>query len=198
MHKNSLFLFEKYVKPLIRDGHKVLEVGPNAFPSDYRKMVDKEVEWDTLDLYEHEGLTYSNSKMYDFAIQNGTYDIVLSGQVMEHVKKIWLWVAELERICKPGGKVAIISPVSWPYHEAPVDCWRIYPDGMKSLLEDFTSLELEHCNFESLETPHYSRHMPGMSIEWVSSKLRKFYKVFGPLGFPVQKSYDLVTVARKP
>ena len=36
-------------------------------------------------------------------------------------------------IISPNGYIITINPVSWKYHEAPVDCWRIYPEGMKTI-----------------------------------------------------------------
>jgi SAM-dependent methyltransferase len=196
MHKNSLLVFKERVMPLIRPEHRVLEIGPNGFPSDYRKCFSSPMQWDTLDIYPSDLLTYPNTPEYEFPIPDGQYDVVLAGQVMEHVRKIWVWIRELERVCKEGGLVITISPVSWPFHEAPVDCWRIYPDGMKALLDD-TSLKIEHCEFESLECPQYARHTPGKSLEAVDPKLRAFYKLAGPFGFPVERSYDLVAVSRK-
>ena len=78
---------------------------------------------------------------------------------MEHVPKIWLWVKEMKRILKDDGKIIIISPVSWIYHEAPVDCWRIYPDGMKALLEE-EALKAEVCEFTSLEKDLLPKGVP--------------------------------------
>jgi hypothetical protein len=69
---------------------------------------------------------------------------------MEHIKNIWLWVDELKRITKKNGLIIIISPISWSYHEAPVDCWRIYPEGMKALMQE-KGLKVIECLFESLE-----------------------------------------------
>ena len=51
-----------------------------------------------------------------------TFDLVVSGQVLEHVRRVWIWFEEVARVTKPGGYVVTICPVSWPYHEAPVDC----------------------------------------------------------------------------
>lgn len=197
MHSNSKLLFERYAKPHFHDGAKVLEIGPNDFPSSYCKLVGKpQLQWDTLDIYESPKLTYSKSPEYQFAIPDNTYDIVLSGQVMEHVPKIWLWIRELERVTKPGGLVIILSPVSWPYHEAPIDCWRIYPEGMKALLSE-TSLEPIHCQYESLEAPGYKDYLPGRSLEWVGARMQRFYKWAGRFGYPVERAYDLMTIARK-
>ena len=34
---------------------------------------------------------------------------------------------------KPEGITCIIAPSSGPEHRYPIDCWRFYPDGMRSL-----------------------------------------------------------------
>ena len=73
---------------------------------------------------------------YSFPVPNDTFDIVIATNVLEHVRKVWVWIKELSRACKPGGHVITINPVSWPYHEIPIDCWRAYPEGMKALYED--------------------------------------------------------------
>jgi SAM-dependent methyltransferase len=142
-------------------------------------------------------LTYVTKDEYNFPIETGTYDIVMATQVIEHVRKIWRWFPELARITKPGGKIVIIGPVSWGYHEVPVDCWRIYPEGMRALCED-AGLEVLESRWESLEDPHHPRHSMGVSAEYHSPKRKLFYKIFGPLGFPVERSYDTITIARKP
>ena len=105
---------------------RVLEIGPDKFPSTYCSLVaDRSITWDTLDLWQDARLTYSATSEYSFPAPSDTYDIVLSGQVIEHVRKIWLWIKELTRVCKVGGLVITINPVSWPYHEHPIDCWRV-------------------------------------------------------------------------
>ena len=45
-----------------------------------------------------------------------------------------------------------IAPVSWPYHEDPVDCWRIYPDGLRALYDE-VGLRTELALCEGLEPP---------------------------------------------
>jgi SAM-dependent methyltransferase len=151
MHQNSKLLFEKYGAPLIKGGMQVLEIGPNSFPSAYKQMVDDDtIVWETIDLYDSPKLTYKALDEYHFPIPDAQFDVVLSGQVIEHVRKVWLWTREVARVCKPGGLVITINPVSWGYHEAPVDCWRIYPEGMKALYED-AGLEMQMSKYESLE-----------------------------------------------
>jgi SAM-dependent methyltransferase len=159
MHSNSALLFQKYARPLFKDSMRVLEIAPDGAPSSYQKMAGNgTLQWETLDI-DATGfippealsrLTYVIRDEYHFPIPDNTFDIVVSGQVIEHVKKIWRWMNELARVCKPGGRVITINPVSWEYHACPVDCWRIYPEGMRALHSD-AGLNTELAVFESLE-----------------------------------------------
>ena len=197
MHSNSAMLFQKYAKPFFKSGLRVLEIGPDGFPSTYQRLVnDLSLVWDTLDLYESVQLTYSKSDEYSFEIPDASYNIVLSGQVIEHVKKPWIWIKELARVTKPEGLVITINPVSWDYHESPIDCWRIYPEGMKALYQE-ADLTVLFSTFESMETPRYRRFLPGRSIENQSSKKRIYYRILGEFGLPVERAYDTITIGIK-
>ena len=55
-----------------------------------------------------------------YPIESDVADVVVAVNVMEHVRKPWIWMREITRICKPGGYVITINPVSWPYHEDPI------------------------------------------------------------------------------
>ena len=198
MHKNSQLLFEKYALPYFKPSLRVLEIGPGAFPSDYQRMAQRDgIIWDTLDIYDSPQLTYPKSPLYSFPIPNDAYDLVVSGQVIEHVAKIWRWMAELARVTKPGGRVITIGPTSWPFHEYPIDCWRIFPDGMKALSED-SGLIVEKSLHESLELPGTKRSLPGRSPAFQNKKLRLVYRLLGLVGMPVEKAFDTITIARKP
>jgi SAM-dependent methyltransferase len=197
MHPNSRLLFETYAKRLILPGTRLLEIGPDSFPSTYAKSVnDPTITWDTLDIYQSDQLTYPNSDEYSFPIPDQSYDTIVAAQVIEHVKKVWVWLREVERVCKSGGHVILINPVSWPYHPHPVDCWRIYPEGMKALLED-TSLKIIECRYESLEAPGHRRYLPGRSPEFQEFPVRLFFRLAGRVGFPIERAYDTITIAQK-
>jgi SAM-dependent methyltransferase len=197
VHLNSELLFRKYALACVRCQARVLEIGPDTFPSTYQTTAgDSSIQWDTLDLHSHEKLTYRGVTEYSFPIPDEHYDIVLSGQVMEHVRKPWVWMKELARVCRVGGKVITINPVSWPYHEAPVDCWRAYPEGMKALYED-ANLKVLLSTAESLETPHFKRYIPGRSRTKLRLILRAAYSVLGTFGFPVEQAVDTITIGEK-
>lgn len=201
MHKNSRLLFEKYAREYFRPESRVLEIGPDRDPSTYCTAVGQTAAWDTLDFASRNDvpLTYRTLDEYTFPVPDAAYDIVFAAQVIEHVRKIWRWMPELARVCRPGGVVVIINPVSWHYHESPVDCWRIYPEGMRALCDD-AGLETLLSRWESVELERLAGITP--------TRLRKhriMQRLSGVVGmlnaglkFPVEAAYDTITVARRP
>jgi SAM-dependent methyltransferase len=211
MHLNSVLVFREHLLPLFTPGIHVLELGPDGDPSTYRREVAAQVTWSTADLASevdaHGGrlwgsgsggeLTYRMKSEYEIEAPAGTFDIVVSGQVIEHVRKPWLWLRELARVCKPGGLVLTVNPVSWPYHEAPIDCWRIYPEGMRALCED-AGLTVELSLFESLE-PRPLAWYPGKSYNaGRGPRGRALNRAKAMTGYPLTIAFDTVTIARKP
>jgi SAM-dependent methyltransferase len=199
MHLNSKLLIQKYGIPYFKDNMTVLEIGPDNFPSAIQQLISNNVTWHTLNIFDDQRLTYPNSPEYSFPIEDNTYDIVISANVIEHVKKIWKWVPELTRVTKPGGFIIIVNPVSWNYHEDPVDCWRIYPEGMKALFEE-SGLEVELSKFENLESmqlvnrPYNASKMwPGVTLEKMS--FIKKIKLF--MGYPVMAALDTISIGKK-
>lgn len=198
MHQNSLAIFRKYALPYFEGIESVLEIGPSGTPSAYQKEVGKaSLRWDTIDIANKKGydLTYISKGEYDLGLPDNSYDLVLSGQVFEHVRKVWRWMPEIARVTRVGGRVITISPVSYPYHEAPVDCWRAYPEGMKALCED-AGLDVELATWESIEGEKYKRTIGGKGVDRLGW-LGRYWKLFAFFGFPMQVAYDMITVARK-
>jgi SAM-dependent methyltransferase len=200
MHRNSELMFREFAVKHIADELKVLEIGPDKCPSTYQQCCNRlNKQWDTIDLSENnKQLTFVAETPYKFPINSEAYDVILSGQVIEHVPRIWAWMQEIVRITKQGGLVITIAPCSWPYHEAPQDCWRIYPDGMRALSED-AGLIVEFITLASLESPDVTHMIPGRSFEHQPQFYRELSAKLAALGnFPIEKSLDTICVARKP
>jgi SAM-dependent methyltransferase len=66
-------------------------------------------------------------------VASESVDVLISGQVLEHVEFFWITMLEISRVLKPGGLACIIVPSRGPEHRYPFDCWRFYPDGMRTL-----------------------------------------------------------------
>lgn len=76
--------------PTFRPGMRVLEIAPDQFPSAYQKVVDEPgIQWESIDLVPGESLTYVATSEYSYPIAGNTFDIVVSGNVIEHVRRIW-------------------------------------------------------------------------------------------------------------
>jgi len=122
MHTNSRLLFEKYATDYFNSNTRILEIGADNIPSTYRKIIKGDnIIWDTIDLQEREGFTYVSNSEYSYPIESNTYDIVLSGQVFEHVRKPWRWMKELERFCKVGGVYGIVFRILFKFGY-PIEC----------------------------------------------------------------------------
>ena len=81
---------------------------------------------------------------YEWGIPPASFDVVVSGQTLEHVEDTHRWVRSVDVVLRAGGLVCLIAPWQWRIHRYPVDCWRILPDGMRFLLETV-------CRFNVLE-----------------------------------------------
>ncbi len=144
MHESSMDTMKSFIeyyldrdKPL-----KVLDVGSCDFGSNYsyRQFINSE-NWtyEGLDLCPGANVDIVSYDPYKWPIENEFYDVVISGQCLEHTQAPWMWIKEIERVCKVGGLTIIVAPWNWDVHLAPLDCWRILPDGMKYLLEQYCS-----------------------------------------------------------
>ena len=66
-------------------------------------------------------------------IEDNSYDVVISGQLFEHLEFFWITMSEIKRILKPGGICCIIAPSGGPKHGSEPDCYRFYEDGMAAI-----------------------------------------------------------------
>jgi len=66
-------------------------------------------------------------------IKSNTFDVVVSGQALEHVEYIWVTMLEITRILKEDGLCCIIVPSQGIKHSWPLDCWRFFDDGLVAL-----------------------------------------------------------------
>lgn len=81
-------------------------------------------------------------------IPSGSFDVIISVDVFEHVKEPWKAAAEITRLLRPGGFTYHSTLFSWRYHPCPADYWRYTPDALMFLFRD---LELVRCDFDAVE-----------------------------------------------
>lgn len=65
--------------------------------------------------------------------EDGAFDIVISGQMLEHAEFFWQVFEEMARVLADDGVLFLIAPSAGPIHRYPVDCYRFYPDAYRAL-----------------------------------------------------------------
>ena len=144
MHSTSYNLMTLFARKYLDEAQrlKIIDIGSYDVDGSYRPIFSKpNWEYKGLDMVAGPNVDIV-APSYPWPLPDNSFDAVVSGQTMEHVEAPWLWVKELERICKPGGLIVVISPWQWFIHRYPVDCWRILPDGMTYLLSKWCRCEL--------------------------------------------------------
>ena len=99
-----------------------------------------------------DGIQFKNMQalQYDFIapidkripLKDNTLDAVLSTSVLEHIRYPDLFLAEVFRVLKPGGKIFISVPFVYPEHEKPYDFQRPTKYGLMRWLEDKNFTEI--------------------------------------------------------
>lgn len=124
-----LLLFLTEAAQSIQPGHRVLDAGAGDVP--YKKLFSHS-RYETTD----KGLAYQTSRL-DYVsdltalpLQSGTYDHIICTQVMEHIAEPSAMLAEFYRVLKPGGKLWLSAPLSYPEHQIPHDYFRYTQFGL--------------------------------------------------------------------
>ena len=127
MHAASYNLMSK-LRAHVPAGAKVLDVGGADVNGSYRPLFD-DCTYTSLDFKNAD----INVTGYDWPIDEGAFDAVISGQCFEHDPMFWLSMKNIARVLRVGGVAILIVPSTGPVHRHPVDCWRFNPDCMKAL-----------------------------------------------------------------
>ena len=63
-------------------------------------------------------------------LADGSFDGVVSFQVLEHVPDTDAYLAEAYRVLSPGGRILLTTHGTFPKHSVPQDLWRWTEDGL--------------------------------------------------------------------
>ena len=165
MHPSSYALMQDFVDRYLGDAPEVavLDVGSADVNGTYRPLFQK-AGW------RYTGLDIVPGKNVD-VVATGTlwpfpehhFDSVISGSAFEHMEHPWQIITEIRFVLKPGGYCCLIAPASGPEHRHPVDCWRILPDGWRSLAR--------YAHLEVIEAKAYPPAADRLSAAWSDCRL---------------------------
>ena len=100
------------------------------------------------------GLTCASALKLPFAAN--TFDRIICSEVLEHIHDFEQALLEINRILKPGGKLAISVPAAWPERI----CWKLseeYHNTPGGHVRIFKRKELQE-SVENLNMRHMGRH----------------------------------------
>lgn len=135
--KNMQIAAEK-IEIFSKQNLKILDVGGRDLREDrsYKKIFENvSVVYHIADIAPGEMVTHLMPELYKIPAQNDYYDLIVSGQTLEHVKNPFKLVAEMRRVLKNDGYIILIAPSTGPRHDI-IDCWRIMDDGFKAIAEE--------------------------------------------------------------
>lgn len=96
--------------------------------------------WVSVDLYDTRDFIDYHYDIHDLKFENESFDAVVCISILEHIPYPQKAISELCRVLKPGGKIWIQMPFTYPYHEGPDDYWRASPQGLRVWLSDFKEI----------------------------------------------------------
>jgi SAM-dependent methyltransferase len=141
---------------------RVLDVGSSSKPTarNYRWLfAPPTFEYVGLDVEEGHNVDVVPGDPFCWSeLADESFDIVVSGQMLEHNPFFWITLAEIARVARPGGLVALIAPSEGRVHRYPLDCWRFYPDSWAAMCT-YVGLDLVETY---RERPSWRKTIPGV------------------------------------
>ena len=140
MHIESMDLMRYFITNYLQNmkGCSILDIGSRKVRSEqdtYRKLF-AEYHYVGMDIVSGE-----NVDIVGYENISGVYDVVISGQTMEHVEYPWEFLINLKKYFK--AYICIIAPFKGREHKYPLDTYRYFPGGMRALFKYAGITELE-------------------------------------------------------
>lgn len=87
-----------------------------------------------LDLQPHEGVGIVSNGSLEIPFHDSSLALIVSQEVLEHVRDFHAAIAEFHRVLRPGGELVLQLPFIIGYHPGPEDLWRFSVEAYAQLL----------------------------------------------------------------
>jgi len=131
----------------------VLEIGSKHYgpvSQDYRQLFARLGPYTGCDMQAGDGVDVVADLTADFDSLPGSltrlrYRTILCMSVMEHVRDVYRFAANLRRLLAEDGVALISVPWVWRFHGYPSDYWRFSPEALKFLFEPLALDQARSC-----------------------------------------------------
>ena len=133
MHNGSMMCVQSFINWYLDEKAplKIIDIGSYDENGSYKELFDKP-NWTYIGMDVRPG---PNVDIVGYEDIPEKYDVLVSGQVMEHVNHPWDWVKNLKNYVADKGLICIVVPFWGREHRSPIDTYRYLPDGMRDLFE---------------------------------------------------------------
>ena len=156
MHKSSLLRMEWFVNNYLTSSVSqsanmanisVLDIGSYDVNGSYKQYFQNPA-------YSYTGLDMESGPNVDIVattpyhwptLKDESFDVVISGQALEHIEFFWFTFNEIVRVLKSEGLICIIAPRGFRRHRFPIDCYRFDTDGIVALAK-YANLKIIHAS----------------------------------------------------
>ncbi len=154
MHPDSMRLMKSMQKKHfshIGPGYSVCDDGGLASnpTKSYRHLFPEGTLYTACDIMEHPSVQVVKPDPFTLPFDDQTFDLVLSGQMLEHCQNPFRAVAEMKRVLRIGCVIAIIVPSQGRRHDAR-DGWRFMDDAFEFIANEVGGFEM----LEDFIDPH--------------------------------------------
>ena len=138
MHRSSYRIVRKFIRDYVHNTKlEVADLGSQVMPGQaysYRELfTNPDWHYTGMDISAGNNVDVVLENGYKFPFEDNHFDIIISGQAIEHIEFPWVWFVEMARILKHSGVCCVVAPATAHEHRYPIDTYRYYPDGMKAL-----------------------------------------------------------------
>jgi len=172
MHQSSFDKMEKFRARYLEGRNSeplvILDLGSQDINGSYRPLFAVPPwKYVGIDLAAGPNVDIVLNDPYDWReVAPESADVIVAGQTFEHTEFFWETARQITRALKPNGICCIIVPSSGPEHRYPVDCWRMYPDGLRAVAR-YAGLEVLEAETQWEDLPQYDNE----SNKWHDSVL---------------------------
>jgi SAM-dependent methyltransferase len=148
MHISVLEFFIENTQKEEFENKRILEVGSKYVNGSVRPLIEK-----FFNPKEYIGVDIEKGKFVDVVCDaenlvdyfgRETFDVVISTELLEHVKDWRKVINNMKEVLKPNGYIYITTrSKGFPYHGYPYDFWRYEVEDMKEIFKDFEIIKLE-------------------------------------------------------